>query len=499
MSGKIRTFDPATGKSTSTALREADANEVADACRRAAELAANGMGDRHRRADLLRAMAEAFEAYGDEIVSTAMRETALAEPRLQGELKRVCFQLRMFADVVSEGSYLEATIDRPGDTAMGPRPDLRRMLMPIGPVVVFGASNFPLAFSVPGGDTVAALAAGCPVLVKAHPAHPLTSQLCAEVMQEVLADKGFESRVLQVLHGFEAGRNLVLDPNVAAVAFTGSAAGGQALSDLIATRPDPIPFYGELSGINPAVVTPGAAARRTYDVADGLAGAVTGSAGQLCTKPGVVLVPRGEDGDRLVARLREMVGSEPVPLLTAGIAQSYRERVATITGAREQKVDDSTCQVVPTVLEIDDDEHGKWDEIFGPITVVVRYGDFDELRQELENAPGTLCVSVHHDDHEDDLVRALTRLLVPLAGRLVYNQQTTGVAVAWAQTHGGPWPSTTSSLHTSVGPTAMRRFLRPITWQGAPPHVLPEELADTDGSVPLRVDGVLVLPGRDHE
>ncbi|MGV0745221.1 aldehyde dehydrogenase family protein [Mycolicibacterium sp. XJ870] len=493
----VTTTNPATNTTKATDLREATGEDVARACRAASDAALQGLGTREERAQLLRMMADAFEIGGQRVAATAIDETALSSDRLNGEMRRVCYQLRAFADAVAEGGYLEATIDLPCQTDMGPRPDLRRMLVPIGPVAVFGASNFPLAFSMPGGDTVAALAAGCPVVVKAHPAHPLTSQACYEIMSESVAAAGFDQGILQIVHGFDAGRALVLDPHIRAVAFTGSALGGQALTELIAERREPIPFYGELSGINPAIVTLGAATERPQEIADGLAGAVTGSGGQLCTKPGVILVPDGDAGDNLVSRLRQAVGEVSVALLSRQIAQSYRRSLVSrgAGGLIGEPDGDRPCHVRPALVELPrrDSHEAVWEEIFGPSATVIRYGDVYDLKNILASVPGTLAVSIHHGSDEADLVVALSRALLRVTGRLVYNQQTTGVAVSWAQTHGGPWPSTTSH-HTSVGLTSMRRFLRPVTWQGAPSQVLPTELVGNKPVVPTRVDGQLLIP-----
>lgn len=256
--------------------------------------------DRDWRAGLLRALADALEGLRADIVVVADAETALGETRLNGELTRTCFQLRMFADVVAEGSYLEATIDHAEETAMGPRPDLRRMLVPLGPVAVFGASNFPLAFSVPGGDTASALAAGCPVIAKAHESHPATSKLCAEVMAQAIASYGAPEGTVGIVYGRDPGGWLVQHPRITAVGFTGSVGAARALMALIDEREAPVPFYGELGSVNPLVVTPEAAVERGERIGQGIAASMTVGVGQFCTKPGLAFVPVGAAGDRLL-------------------------------------------------------------------------------------------------------------------------------------------------------------------------------------------------------
>jgi NADP-dependent aldehyde dehydrogenase len=493
--------DPRTGESTPVAP-ETTAGEVALVARAAADatagLAAIG---RAGRAALLRAAADRLEKAGDEIVGTADRETAIGPDRLRGELTRTCFQLRLFADVAEEGSYLEATVDRAGDTPMGPGPDLRRMLVPLGPVAVFGAGNFPLAFSVPGGDTASAIAAGCPVVVKAHESHPATSLLAFQALRDAANEVGAPDRTVGVVLGRRAGAALVADPHITAVGFTGSAAGAQALQGIINERPDPIPFYGELSSINPLVITPAAAGARGGAIAEGLVASVTTSAGQLCTKPGLVFVPDGPGGDALVARMAELIAAAPPrPLLNARIHDAYGRistRLAALTGievvgtgpaatgpgfaAAAQLLSVAAADLRPEVAQ----------ECFGPLVVVARYADRDELLAALRELPGSLAAAVHAEDSDD--LDPLLAVLRPRAGRILFDGYPTGVLVAWAQTHGGPWPAT-NTVHTSVGPTAIRRFLRPLTWQNAPQRVLPAELRDADPGIPRRIDGVLRLP-----
>jgi NADP-dependent aldehyde dehydrogenase len=498
----VTSTDPRTGGVVATVAEETTAEQVDRLAEQAAaaapRLAALG---RPWRAGLLRALADGLEADRTGVVAIADRETGLGETRLNGELTRTAYQLRLFADAVAEGGYLEATIDHAGDTAMGPRPDLRRMLVPIGPVAVFGASNFPLAFSVPGGDTAAALAAGCPVLVKAHPSHPATAQRCFEVMRDAAAAAGAPAGTLGLVHGQDAGATLVRHPLVKAVAFTGSLAGGRALADLAAARPEPIPFYGELSSINPVVVTPAAAAERAAAIGKGLVGSATLGSGQFCTKPGLAFVPAGADGDELRAAAAQAVAELGGQVaLNGGIAEHYRTGVARLAGqpglaevATGAAPEGAGFLVRPTLLGTDTAhlDESATQECFGPVTILVSYQDEADLLAALGTLPGSLTATVHLTDSDD--VDAVLDVLRPKAGRLLFNGFPTGVAVAWAQHHGGPWPAT-NTLHTSVGVTSIRRFLRPVAWQDAPERVLPAELRDDPGeaAVPRRVDGTLV-------
>jgi NADP-dependent aldehyde dehydrogenase len=495
----LTSFDPATGVETPTRLH-ATTTEGVDRVVTAAAGARSAYAaiGRDGRAALLDDIAERLDQRRDDLVATAMSETGLPRPRLEGEVGRTTFQLRLFAEAVREGGFLEVAIDHSGDTPLGPAPDVRRMLVPLGPVAVFGASNFPLAFSVPGGDTASALAAGCPVVVKAHEAHPLTSQLAYGVMREAVEAAGLPAGLVGIVHGRAAGAALVVHPLVRAVGFTGSPAGGRALLDLVGSRPDPIPFYGELGSLNPLIVTPGAAAARGDAIAAGLATSVTGSAGQLCTKPGLVFVPTGEAGDDLVARLSGALTEAPAqPLLSTGIATAYRDTVDRLSAAAPAVLPDDRdaggpAWAVPVLLATDRTELADvLEECFGPAAVVVRYDDEANLATALAQVPGSLTASLHAEPDELDLTGRLVDVLAPLVGRLVFNGYPTGVRVSWAQHHGGPWPAT-NTVHTSVGVTAVRRFLRPLVWQDAPETLLPEELRDGYAEVPRRVDGRLL-------
>lgn len=498
----LTTTDPRTGETRQTDLAETSTEEVAAITGRAAAAVADLRGrPRSWRAGLLRALADGLETDRAELVAAALSETGLTEARLNGELTRSAFQLRMFADVVDDGGYLEAIIDHAADTPLGPGPDVRRMLVPIGPVAVFGASNFPFAFSVVGGDTASALAAGNPVVVKAHGSHPVTSQRSFDSLARAAAGYGAPEGTLGIVHGLDAGATLVADPRIRAVGFTGSLATGRILQGIIDERPTPIPFFGELSSLNPLVITPGAAAERGEAIAEGLFASVTGSAGQLCTKPGIAFVPDGDAGDRLVAGIVSRAeGAAAQPLLNARIHSSFGEIRARLVEEGRARIlvaprpGDEGFSLTPAVLEIDAAEvtPAVTEEAFGPLVVLVRYSGLEDVRRALREVPDSLTASIHSAADEVELRAELTEMVHEDVGRVVYDGYPTGVRVCWAMHHGGPWPAT-NTQHTSVGATAIRRFLRPFAWQDAPADVLPEELRDGPVDIPRRVDGVLEL------
>jgi len=496
----ITTRNPRTGETLSTGIEATTAQAVAEqaaaAERASAELA--GMG-RMWRAAALDELARALEGDREELVAIADQETALGPTRLNAELTRSADQFRLFADAVREGGYLEAAIDHASGEPGSRLPEVRRMLVPIGPVAVFGASNFPFAFSVPGGDTASALAAGCPVILKAHSSHPLTSQRAFEVLSRQFERSGAPREALGIVFGTHAGAALVADPRIRAVGFTGSLSGGRALLDIIDGRAEPIPFYGELSSVNPLIITQRAAAVRTDEIARGLFASFTGSGGQLCTKPGLAFVPRTAHGLRLVDTISGLVrAAEPAPLLNARITDEFlasRERL-TGEGAIVGTGADEAGQpgVPPTLVTVDvsamSDEVTQ--EVFGPLIVIALYDDVEQVGRALADVPKSLTATIHSEADEADVVSRLVALVEGRVGRLVFNGYPTGVRVSWAQHHGGPWPAT-NSLHTSVGVTAIRRFLRPFAWQDAPDAVLPEELLDGFNAIPRRIDGELRL------
>ncbi|MCM2577547.1 aldehyde dehydrogenase (NADP(+)) [Streptomyces meridianus] len=502
MTAAVWSIDPRTGKQREHVADEATAEEVDDTVR-AAHAAREALADRPARAALLRTAADLLEASREYVIEAADAETALGPGRLNGELARTCHQLRAFAGIVDEGAFLDVMIDHadPGAQPV-PRPDLRRYKVPLGVVAVYAAGNFPLAFSVPGGDTASALAAGCPVVVKAHPDHPATSELCASVLRRAAAACGLPEAVVGLVHGFRAGVDLVEHPLVAAAGFTGSVRGGRALFDAAAARPVPIPFHGELGSLNPVVVTRAAAAERGGTIGAGLAGSVTLGAGQFCVKPGLVLAPSGEDGDRLVGALTDELSDS-----TESVMLDSRMREAFVAGVRDRlQLPGVESPVTPgqsgetavsagflsvRAARLADTGHDLlFEECFGPVTVVARYEDDDEIAAVLARLPGNLTATLHVAEEEDSGAgsRLLARL-TPLAGRVVVNGWPTGVAVAPAQHHGGPYPAATSTS-TSVGSTAIERWQRPVAFQNTPAALLPPELReDNPLGLPRRVDG----------
>ncbi len=432
------------------------------------------------RARLLRAVAAGLRARRDELVPLADADSALGEARLVGEVERTAVQFEMFAEAVEEGSWLEAVIDRANpEGPLGPQPDLRRMLVPLGPVAVFGASNFPFAFGLAGGDTASALAAGCPVVAKVHPAQPRLSGPYAEVVAKSLAAAGAPEGTFGVVSGLESGRALVMDPRITAVGFTGSTSGGRALADLAAGRPSPVPFYGELGSLNPVFVTPAAAAARGEGIVRDYLASVGLGAGQFCTKPDTAPVTLLHDGigDAYVDGTRALA-THPAVRILAGAPEGDGRTVRPVLART-------------TIAELAGFRDELLAERFGPFSLVVTYRDADELRSAVALLEGSLTAGVHAAGPDDGDAAALLPLLAPLAGRVLWNSWPTGVAVTWAQHHGGPHPSTTS-IHTSVGATAMRRFLRPIAYQSIPDALLPAALADANPlGIPRRVDGVL--------
>ncbi len=453
------------------------------------------------RAVLLRKVADALDEAADELVPLAMEESHLPEARLRGELVRTTFQLRLFAETLEEGSYLEATIDTADpDWGMGPRPDLRRMLVPLGPVIVYAASNFPFAFSVAGGDTASALAAGCPVILKAHSGHPALSQRTGAIVAQALVDAGAPDGTFAVVVGFERGVEALKDPRVKAGSFTGSIPAGRALFDIASGRPEPIPFYGELGSLNPVFVTPGAAKARGEEIATGFAGSFTMGTGQFCTKPGLLFVPSGHGLPEAIATAARDVA--PASLLNKRIAEGYAEGIERLLGVSDATVIVEAAAVdglvvgptvvkttVPALLE---NSQALLEECFGPASVVVEYDGIEELAAAAAVFEGNLTATVHGEDFETDQIAPLLSLLRDRAGRLLWNGWPTGVSVTYAMQHGGPWPATTSSIHTSVGTTAIRRFLRPVSYQSMPANLLPESLRDGNVlGIPRRVNGTL--------
>jgi NADP-dependent aldehyde dehydrogenase len=453
------------------------------------------------RAAWLEAVAAGLEDDAADLVDLAVAETHLAESRLQGELKRTVFQLRIFADEIRRGEHFDATIDH-DDAAwgMGPRPDLRRYNVPLGVVGVFGASNFPFAFSVMGGDSASALAAGCAVVHKAHDGHRELAVRTAETVTAALEAAGAPSGLFSLVTGRQAAEALVDHPLVKAIGFTGSTAGGRALFDRAAARPEPIPFFGELGGINAVFVTGNAWAARRDEIVTGYAGSFTLGMGQFCTKPGVLFVPAGQTDevrDSLRNALRDFA---PAQLLSERLHQGYRQAVGALrdTAGVQVLLDGDFAEApAPTVL-LTTSEAVRRDpgilrqEMFGPASLVVQYSDESELAALAGLLEGQLTTTLQAEAGDD--IAELAGRLADISGRLLWNGWPTGVTVSYAQHHGGPYPATTSGT-TSVGTAAIRRFLRPVAYQSFPQPRLPEPLQDANPwNVPQRVDGVWQRP-----
>jgi NADP-dependent aldehyde dehydrogenase len=438
------------------------------------------------RAEFLSLLAERLDQAADELVPLAVAESGLPVPRLTGELARTSAQLRLFARVVTDGGYLEVIIEDADPTATPPRPPLRRWLEPVGPVLVYAASNFPFAFSVLGGDTASALAAGAPVLVKAHGSHPALSAAVARLASQAVADAGLPAGVFGIVFGDQQGVQALRDRRVKASGFTGSTAGGRFLSDIATGRPDPIPFFGELGSINPAVVTAAAVAARGDDIADGFIGSFTLGTGQFCTKPGLLFLPAGHG---LGPALRAGVESAAAgPMLNSRMASQLADGLETLAAvpgvtavaagapapaegswASPRLYSTTTAALIADPAELTA-EH------FGPAALIVEYSGTADLFAALAAIEGSLTATVHAEPADDFPVAALLAMLSDRAGRVVYNGWPTGVAVSWAMSHGGPWPATTNSAHTSVGATAIRRWLRPVSFQSVPDELLPPAL-----------------------
>jgi NADP-dependent aldehyde dehydrogenase len=485
----IQGYDPRTGEPVGEPVAETTDAEV-DAIVAAALAAAPAWGGYWSgsaltwRAAALEAVADALDARAGELAVIADTETALGGERLTGEVARTTGQLRLFADVLRDGRYLDAVVS----PAAGVMPDVRRITRPVGPVTVFAASNFPFAFSVAGGDTASALAAGCPVVVKAHENHPVTSDVTAEVVAGALASAGAPPGTFGLVHGVQAGLRLLRHPDIAAAGFTGSTAGGLALARICAERPVPIPFYGELGSVNPGVVLPGAAFSRPAAIATGYVGSLTLGVGQFCTNPGLLFVP--EDVGMLTAIAEAVDASAGGPMLSARIFAGYAEAVAEaevhpgLTELASGKPGPGPWGATPRVFQVALKEFAAdlavlSRERFGPAGLVITYPSAEDLLPVLAALPGNLVGTVHVDTESPqdmDLARQAVAVLEHVAGRIVCNGWPTGVAVVAAQHHGGPWPATTVPAYTSVGTAAIRRWLIPVAYQNFPPELLPPGL-----------------------
>ena len=491
--GSFQAINPANGEKLAPTFSSATSTEVEEAAQQASEaFAVYGQASGKVKAAFLRRIADGLDAHKEELAQRAQLETALPIPRLTGEVGRTSGQMRLFAGVVEDGSWVNARID-PALPERQPlaRPDLRSMLRALGPVVVFGASNFPLAFSVAGGDTASALAAGCPVIVKAHPAHPGTSETAGRIIAEAAAAEGLHPGVFSLVFdaGVEAGTALVQHPLVRAVAFTGSLRAGRALMDLAAARPDPIPCFTEMSSGNPVFVLPGALRKGPGALAASLFGSFTLGAGQFCTKPGIVLMPESPEATILVKELEKLVDeAQPYTLLTPGIAREYgratqeRSRTVPLAATAAKSNPEHTCRVNAQLFTAEIKEFlgnpSLGDEIFGPDTLLVRCDSTTDYLRAARALDGHLTATILGDEEDLAAHRELIQILEQKVGRVIFNGFPTGVEVCHAMVHGGPYPSTSDPRFTSVGTLAIYRFARPVCFQGFPPGLLPAELQD---------------------
>ncbi|WP_127143162.1 aldehyde dehydrogenase (NADP(+)) [Pelagibacterium montanilacus] len=481
------TSSPASGEAHSFSVGTPE--NVNAACEAAEEAFwSYGYTTREQRAAFLNSIADEIEARAEQITAIGTQETGLPEARLNGERGRTTGQLRLFAEHILKGDYLDRRHDEAlPDRKPAPRPDLKMVQRPIGPVAVFGASNFPLAFSTAGGDTAAALASGCPVVVKGHSAHPGTGEIVAEAVNAAREKHGLHKGVFSLIQGGkrDVGQTLIQHPNIKAVGFTGSLGGGRALYDLCAQRPEPIPFFGELGSVNPMFLMPAALGARGAEIGKGWAGSLTMGAGQFCTNPGIAVVLEGSDADAFVAAAKDALGEVgPQTMLTDGIAEAYRsgrDRIAKTSGVRE--VLSSTCDLrnaTPYLYETTGENwlanHELGEEVFGPLGLVVRVKDEDEMRKVARSLEGQLTCTIHLDDGDTALAQTLVPILERKAGRILANGFPTGVEVADAMVHGGPYPASTNFGATSVGTLSIRRFLRPVCFQAMPDALLPGDL-----------------------
>ena len=478
---------PSTGESHDFAAGTA-AN--VDAAVKAAEeaFATFGWSSRTERAAFLRKIADEIDARGDAITEIGTQETGLPAMRLEGERGRTSGQLRLFADHIEAGTYLDLRHDEAlPDRAPLPRPDLRMIQRPIGPVAVFGASNFPLAFSTAGGDTAAALAAGCPVVVKGHPAHPGTAEIVAQAIDAAVKASDVHPGVFSLIQsdGIEVGAALAKHPLIRAVGFTGSLKAGRALFDICAQRPEPIPFFGELGSVNPMFVLPAAADARAAAIGTGWAGSLTMGAGQFCTNPGIAVVIDGAEADAFQAAAQTALeATDSQTMLTDGIAAAYRDGVARVTGGKGvTEVMGSSCPdraAKPYLFSVagEDwlaDSHLQ-EEVFGPMGIIVRVRDTAQMHDVARAIEGQLTCTLQMDAGDAREAQALLPLLERKAGRVLANGFPTGVEVADTMVHGGPYPASTNFGATSVGTLSIRRFLRPVCYQNIPAELLPEQV-----------------------
>lgn len=491
-------INPATGEQLEPAFHSASAEEVhAAAALAAAAFPAFAATTGTQRGAFIRAIAAEIEALGQTLTDRVMAETALPEPRVKGETARTCGQLRLFASLIEEGSWLDARIDH-ADPARQPlpRPDVRSLLRPIGPVVIFGASNFPLAYSVAGGDTASALGAGCPVIAKAHPAHPGTCELIGAAIVRAARATAMPDGVFSLIFdaGHTAGMALITHPAITGAGFTGSRKGGRALMDAAAARPVPIPVYAEMSSINPVCLLAGALNERGPAIAAGLHTSSLMGVGQFCTNPGLVLYDRNADAAPFRDELARLTAAAACgTMLTAGICQAYQNGRARLASHPAAKLLASATPAggntaTPAVFEVTAADflthHELWDEVFGPCTLLIACDGIAEMTRLIESLEGQLTAAFHGTSADFTAAAPLLAAAQHRAGRLIFNGFGTGLEVNHAIVHGGPYPATSDGRSTSVGSAAILRWARPVCWQDAPDSSLPDELKESN---PLRI------------
>lgn len=440
-----------------------------------------------KRAEFLETIAKNIEALGDELLNMANKETNLPLPRLTGERGRTCFQLRMFATMLRKGDYVDATIDTAVPDKTPPKPDIRQMLYPLGPVVVFGASNFPFAYSTAGGDTASALAAGCPVIVKAHPAHLQTSTMVAEAIQQAIKSNAIPEHTFQHITetDFSAGKALVQDENIAAVGFTGSRTGGRALYDYASARKNPIPVFAEMGSVNPVVLLEGALTANAETIAKNYAGSITLGMGQFCTNPGILIGVKSDALTSFANHLANELNHVAVaPMLHEGIQSAYFKNsthalsqigitcltnntpAANAASPVLTSVDASVFLANPDLAE----------EVFGPYSILVQCDNNAQLVAVWKSIQGQISTTIMGTDNDLATNKNLLEIATTIAGRVLLNGVPTGVEVCDSMVHGGPYPASTDSRFTAVGVKAVKRWLRPISFQNWPDHLLPSYL-----------------------
>jgi 2,5-dioxopentanoate dehydrogenase len=501
----FHSIDADTGEAFGPSLCVQNEQDVSSACAVAeAAFDAYRAAEPESRAVFLERIGEEMEWLGNELIEMSMRETGLARSRLEGELARTTRQLRLFAGVVRGGEWMGLRVDPPlPRRTPAPRSDLRMRTIPLGPVAVFGASNFPLAFSTAGGDTAAALAAGCPVVLKGHPAHPGTDRMVAGAIRAAAVATRMPSGVFSHLMGpgNDLGAMLVQDPRIAAVAFTGSRRGGLAIVRLAQQREVPIPVYAEMSSVNPVILMPRALQARAETLGAEFVTSLTMGAGQFCTNPGLVLAINAEGLDAFIAAATKALANQnAATMLTRGIYEAYEQGVAAlarhpaITTVAQGRAGNGSSQARAVIFAckaadfVSDPMLGQ--EIFGPVSVIVRMRDQDELLSVLRALEGQLTATLHIDAGDEAQAAQLLPLLERKAGRIIANGWPTGVEVSHAMVHGGPYPATSDSRTTSVGSLAINRFLRPVAYQNMPPALLPPELREEQcADLPRLIDG----------